>query len=206
MYLSRIHLNHSRAAQFWLSNPYRIHQRLMMACEGDPRLLFRLEETENSVQLLVQSQHEPDWQVAFIDLPVLDRPPECKSFTLRLPQGLPLRFRLLANPTVKKTQVHADGKETKTRLGLIHEADQEAWLRRKLDAAGADLLDCRITPRGVQHSRKPAAKGEGSQSHLAVLFEGVLRVRDSAALETALAEGFGSGKGFGFGLLSLAPM
>lgn len=39
----------------------------------------------------------------------------------------------------------------------------------------------------------------------AVLFEGVLRVTDAAAFRAALERGIGSGKAYGFGLLSVAP-
>ena len=37
-----------------------------------------------------------------------------------------------------------------------------------------------------------------------MLFEGVLRVADPAALASAVENGLGSAKGYGFGLLSLA--
>ncbi|MGI6156807.1 MAG: type I-E CRISPR-associated protein Cas6/Cse3/CasE, partial [Enterococcus lemanii] len=42
-------------------------------------------------------------------------------------------------------------------------------------------------------------------SHLAVRYDGLLRVRSSEVFGEALAAGIGSAKGFGFGLLSLAP-
>jgi CRISPR system Cascade subunit CasE len=38
-----------------------------------------------------------------------------------------------------------------------------------------------------------------------VVFEGRLRVTDAEAFRRALAAGIGSGKAFGFGLLSVAP-
>jgi CRISPR system Cascade subunit CasE len=40
---------------------------------------------------------------------------------------------------------------------------------------------------------------------LSVQFDGVLRVTDAQKLTETIARGVGSGKGFGFGLLSLAP-
>jgi CRISPR system Cascade subunit CasE len=40
---------------------------------------------------------------------------------------------------------------------------------------------------------------------LAVRFDGLLQVADPARLQAALRQGIGSGKGLGFGLLSLAP-
>jgi len=205
MYLSRLTLNHSRTAIQWLSNPYRVHQRLKMACDHDPRLLFRIEESDRGVQILVQSVNAPDWQKAFGDFPVLAVHPESKPFTLALQAGKQYRFRLLANPTVKQS-VEKDGEgPRKTRHGLTKEADQAAWLRRKLEAAGAEVLTCQAAPRGRQVSRKSSTSAQGQQTHLAVLFEGQLLAKDPALLETALAQGIGSAKGYGFGLLSLGP-
>ena len=112
-------------------------------------------------------------------------------------------MRLLANPTVKKT-VEKEGETKKARLGLLKEADQLAWLKRKLEAAGAELLGCQASPCGLQHSRKGAHKSPADQAHLAVLYEGVLQAADPARLRTALEAGLGPAKGFGFGLLSLA--
>jgi len=202
MYLTRLMLNRSRAAVLWVANPYRVHQRLMMGCDEDPRLLFRIEETERGVQILAQSTRAPDWQKAFGDFPVLLHPPEEKAFDPRLLEGARYRFRLLANPTVKVT-VEKEGEESrKTRRGLIKEKDQLEWIKRKLEAAGAEVLGCMTVPRGLQHSHKGG--NEGSQTHLAVLFEGVLAVQDAMKLKTALQDGIGSAKGYGFGLLSLA--
>ena len=204
MYLSRLRLNQSRRAVLWTSNPYRVHQRLMMACDGDPRLLFRIEESPDGLQILVQSQVQPAWTAAFNDFPVLLDAPESKPFDPTLQTGRLYRFRLLANPTVKRT-FDLNGGKHKKRLGLLKEADQIAWLKRKLEAAGAEVQDCLIIPQGFQRSRKSAAQEGGSQTHLAVLFEGLLTVKDPQRLSSALASGIGAAKGFGFGLLSLAP-
>ncbi len=202
MYLSRLQLNTSRAAVGWASNPYRVHQRLMKACDGDPRLLFRIEDTpEGGTQILVQSQVKPNWQLAFADLAVLRCPPEFKPFDLSLQAGRLYRFRLLANPTVKKKS----DDDKPYRLGLTQEADQLAWLTRKLEGAGVKLASCVVMPRGLQHSDKSLAKDEHAATHLAVLFEGVLQAQDPERLEAVVESGIGSAKGFGFGLLSLAP-
>lgn len=205
MYLSRLTLNRSRTAILWASNPYRVHQRLKLACNHDPRLLFRIEENERGVQILAQSVHPPNWQAAFADFPVLANPPESKPFDPVLQAGRQYRFRLLANPTVKKTVEEESKDLRKTRRGLTKEEDQQAWLKRKLQAAGAEVIACQIVPRGRQYSHKTPTKEEGRQTHLAVLFEGMLLAKDPAALAAALQNGLGSAKGFGFGLLSLAP-
>lgn len=205
LFLSRLTLNRSRLAFQWLSNPYRVHQRLMMACDGDPRLLFRVEESDEVIRILVQSHVQPQWATAFADLPVLLGTPETKSFEVQFQAGRQYRFRLLANPTAKRTAQKGDDERHKFRIGLFKETDQRAWLERKLQAAGAELVDYIIIPRRSQYSRKGTAKNEGEQTHLAVLFEGVLIAKDPALLRQALENGLGSAKGFGFGLLSLAP-
>ncbi len=205
MYLSRLTLNSSRMAVLWISNSYRVHQRLRMACGNDPHLLFRIEENTQGInQILVQSQNEPDWKKAFDDFPVLLRTPECKPFMPQLKAGCSYRFRLLANPTIKKT-IDREGEQKKARLGLLNEEAQQNWLQRKIEAAGGKVIASRILPRGFQHSRKNPAKDENHQTHLAILFEGILKVNDASLLHAALETGIGSAKGFGFGLLSLAP-
>jgi len=205
MYLSRLTLNRSHIATQWLSNPYRIHQRLKMACEQDPRLLFRVEEAEQGTFILVQSHILPAWKTAFADLPVLLNPPESKSFEINLQIGQQYRFRLLANPTAKKTVMKDDSEKHKLRVGLIRQEDQLAWLKRKLDASGAEVLNCLVIPRGKQYSKKSTHKSEDVQTHLAVLFEGLFVAKDVVLLTKAATDGIGSAKGFGFGLLSLAP-
>ncbi len=211
MYLARLRLNTSRPAVLWASNPYRVHQRLKMACGNDVRLLFRIEDTREGAQVLVQSQTDGDWSGVFADFPVLRCAPEHKQVNLRVQPNHRYRFRLLANPTVKRSVPAdvagpADGANAKKRLGLIREQDQLAWLTRKLEAAGAELLHASVSSRGLVKSNKNPAKDEHAQTHVAVLFEGILLARDVATLCAAVEAGIGSAKGYGFGLLSLAPV
>ncbi len=197
MFLARLQLNQSRVTVNWAANPYRVHQRLRMAYPNDPRLLFRIEDLSDigGTQIIIQSHMEPDW-TAFDEFHVLLRPPEHKPFNPQVQAGRSYRFRLLANPTVKR-----DGK----RLSLFREGEQRAWLARKLADAGGEALGCVTASRGLQRSRKNPQKDENQQTHLAVLFEGVLGVTNPDKLLEAVMNGIGSAKGYGFGLLSLAP-
>jgi CRISPR system Cascade subunit CasE len=195
MYLSRLTLARNRTAFLWISNPYRVHQRLCMACDGDPRLLFRIETDEDATRILVQSHQAPDWMTAFADLRVLARPPESKPFELQLQQGGLYQFRLLANPTVKR-----DGK----RLGLMKEEEQKAWITRKINEAGMELLGFLIVPCGNQKSSKPTEDGIQIQVHFTILFNGVVRILNVHKAQEVVESGIGSAKGFGCGLLSLA--
>jgi len=203
MYLSRLTLNRSRTAMLWSSNPYRVHQRLMMACADDPRLLFRIEAGEQKSQVLVQTHQTPAWNSAFDEFDVLLREPEHKAFDPVLVNDGVYRFRLLANPTAKKTLEKNDGEKHKTRLGIFKEADQIEWLKRKLAESGAELIHWRVNPRGMVYSRKNPQKDNQTQVHYAVLFEGILKVIRSEELLHALQTGIGTAKGYGFGLLSL---
>jgi CRISPR system Cascade subunit CasE len=221
--LSRLFLNpRSRQVRSELANPYELHRTVMHAFVGraeiDGRVLFRLEiHPQSGVStLLVQSLLEPDWGFLAVSeknylLPLADCPPgtnenpAVKTFDLGLQTGQNLMFRLRANPTVKKT-VRDDGKEDrKTRYGLFCEEDQLKWLERKLESSGARLVSARTSNDTKVKGERWMADERQELSFLSVQFDGVLQVKDPAALNTALQAGIGSGKGLGFGLLSLAP-
>lgn len=195
MYLTLLKLNHSRITGGWLANPYRIHQRLKMACPDDPRLLFRVDEREMATQILVQTHGLPDWAFAFNDFPVLAGLPEMKVFDPKLQPNLSYAFRLTANPVLTH-----DGK----RIGLIKEEDQQVWLTRRMIKEGAELLRSQAQPYHLQRSSKSTEKDERVQTHLVVRFDGLLVCRDPEKLIAAVSKGIGPAKGYGCGLLSLA--
>ncbi|MBN2676780.1 MAG: type I-E CRISPR-associated protein Cas6/Cse3/CasE [Anaerolineaceae bacterium] len=195
MILARWITSNDRAVSKWLANPYHVHQRLMMAYENEERILFRIESSKESNWILVQSQRPPEWQKAFIDFKAFDGPPEIKELNPILKSGMGLRFKLLANPCVKR-----DGK----RLGLFKESDQIAWLDRKIQAGGGDLIDCLPLTIGMVTSYKDSQNKDEKQTHFGVLYEGVLKVINPSDFNQLIINGIGPAKGFGFGLLSLA--
>ena len=219
MYLSQLILNsRSREARRDAGDEYQMHSTLARLFTDAPkaekerrfeeltraekeRVLFRIERhaDDGLVRVLVQSYRAPD----FSKLPTgyCAKQPETRDDygekLKALTPGQAVRFRLRANPTVKK-----QGK----RLGLREPTEQQAWLERKLREAGAELLECRFMPHEVTPSHKhKTSENTPRQIHLGVLFEGALRVANPAALATAVENGLGSAKGYGFGLLSLAP-
>jgi CRISPR system Cascade subunit CasE len=219
MYLSRLILNpRNRRVQREIANPHELHRSVTAAFSGrsgaGERVLFRLETHPHATAfvLLVQSLNQPDWswlhepdaQGYLLPTPLLPAGIhtnlQSKPFELELSRGQTLAFRLRANPTVKRT---VDGQ--KKRQGLYQEEEQRAWLARKAEQGGFDLL-------GVRTSREEMLEGHLQRNgnrhalrFLAVQFDGVLQVRDPARLHTTVKRGIGSAKGFGFGLLSLAP-
>ncbi len=223
MYLSRLVLNpRSRQAQSELANPYEMHRTIMSAFPDElppgERVLFRLEGAPRSGQLilLVQSQTAPDWSkltspaksYLLRDERLLQGAPNpaVKQVELRqmLKEGQRLAFRLRANPTAKRT-FEKDGVKTKKRIGLYREEDQLRWLERKLAEAGCKLLEARASGQEMQQGELRRDAERHRLEYLGVVFDGMLLVEDPQRLAQAVDEGIGSGKGLGFGLLSLAP-
>ncbi len=199
MYLSCLDLDprpYSRGVQQWLSNPYRIHQRISLAFDDNPgRILFRLERPAQP-RLLVLSPCVPDWPRAFSDFAgVLAGEPRFKPFEPVLSTGQRLRFLLRANPTVKR-EGH--------RHGLFREEEQIRWLARKGQTGGFSPLGVKIQGGQTQVAFKGPQSRLGPQRHFAVDFEGVLRVEDTSAFTRTLAQGLGSAKAYGFGLMTIA--
>lgn len=212
MYLSRLILDaRSRRVRREVSEPYEMHRTLLKAfpsaaAGGPGRVLFRVDTPPVHYSgpmhfiVLVQSEQMPDW--SFLQdierylLPDVADNPAVKPFAPVFTPGQPLLFRLRANPTVKR-----NGK----RCGLYREEEQRAWLERKAKENGFSVLGVLIQREGIVGGR--IHRGE-EETHalrlLAVRFDGLLRVEDSECFLNALRQGIGSGKGLGFGLLSVA--
>jgi len=214
MYLTRLILNlKSRQVQREIADPYQLHRTIMSAfpeeLPPDERVLFRLEtDVRNQAPfILVQSQHHPDWSGLLDDnkrfylLELSNQNgehanPDVKSVNLRLSPGQYLSFRLLANPTVKR-----NGK----RYGLYREQEQNDWLNRKIELAGANVISVRTSHQSRVYGGLFRKGHKYNLQFSAIRFDGILRVIDPERLISAVNQGIGSGKGLGFGMLSLAP-
>ena len=188
-----------------LGDPYRMHRFVYETAaeeDGDSRLLYRVEPAPNSrdgkYQVLVQRTRAwegHEYSGAAEGYTVERR---TKEVTL-VPQTY--RFRLRANPV--KTVPSAERGVRGKRVGLENEEEQLHWLAGKLAGRGMRLV-------AADRHREPwvvfAKGGNGTRrvSLVSALFEGTLRVEDPANAEEGLEHGIGPGKGFGFGLLSLA--
>ncbi len=220
MFLTRLLLNPANSdARRDLATPYELHRTLKRAfSDGEPdanRLLFRIEPAEDargdSIPILVQtSATQPDW--AFVEAMGdyalrIDGP---KPFGLDLREGQQLRFRFVANPTVRKTP---PGKKNGRRVPLIHAGPNAAghptyfeWLDRQAERCGFKVIDVQDAPFRLAASRRK--KGDYQKQDIplfGVRFDGVLTVTDPNALVEAVRSGIGPAKAFGFGLLSVAP-
>lgn len=230
LYLTRLLLNpRSRAAARDLDRPYELHRTLMSLFppqaekQGDFRLqqgvLHRVEldPVTGAPSVLLQSEVEPCFD------PLLAREgyllPGRSAFEVRaLPNleeillpGRTFRFRLRANATRKiDTKSGPDGKRRNgKRVAVRGEEAQGAWLLRKAEQHGFSMpLIARTAPPVYQFTvtNEDDRRGRGEKVWLSsVLFEGRLVIEDTEEMARAIRCGIGSGKAFGFGLLSLAP-
>lgn len=219
-----------RPGRTWLSRPYRVHQRLSMAFPShelktdDPSFLkpfdtggfqhvharrtnqeaflFRIDPLLGGrAMVVVQSATEPDWDYAFQNAShLLAAIPEVKPFAPRFEALQKMQFRLRANPTRRD-------KSTGKRQGILTQEKQEDWLRRKGELGGFVPLSTEVV---AEHFRRQTLTGQNDAetrlSHFSVKYEGVLQVTDPEAFLRSIITGIGSAKGFGFGLLSVAPL
>jgi len=210
MYLSLLKLDPSpRKVREMMINPYTLHQTVYRALpdktDGGPgRALYRIDQNRHTgaISLLVQSEKKPDW-------PKVDYLSEClsgevktKPYAPEVENGQRLYYLLRANPSVKK---QVEGKKNGCRLGLLREEDQLRWLQQKAEKNGFTIITCRTVPEGIIKNERGQADGNKLR-HYAVRFEGILEVADPDVFTVALQCGIGPAKGFGFGLLSIAPV
>jgi CRISPR system Cascade subunit CasE len=231
IYLSRLEPNiRSREARRDLNDCVAMHRTLMSAFpDGLPSngaarsvagLLYRIESIHEVLVLLVQSALPPDWThlpPSWLQPASEPQVKEIAEALGRIDSGSVLRFKLVANPTRKiGTKTGADGRKNNgKRVELRGEEEWLAWLERKAGQSGFRLKAVRASAHvpDVRCGRDLRATGlekrpDGSSSRLTfygVAFEGRLEVVDTALFHAGLQAGIGSGKAYGYGLLSLAP-
>lgn len=215
MYLSRLILNpRSRRVQKEIADRYQLHRSIMSAFPDDldadeERVLFRLDQDPRSgdLTLLLQSWNLPDWSwlaepnARGYLLPVSVPNPAVKKFELDLAIGQTLAFRLRANPTARRRL--PDG--SKKRVGLQREKEQIEWLERKAERSGFRVLSARTSQQEKAYGWVYRNGDKHRMMLFSVQFDGLLQVTDVDQVQEAVRSGIGSGKAFGFGLLSLAP-
>lgn len=210
IYISQLTLNpRSRMAQRESYDPYQLHRTLMKGLpDGVDRakanLLHRLEihPRTGALTLLAQSTVQPDWQslTEAGQGHYLLSPPKCKPVNLHLENGRALRFRLVANPTVKKVRRAENGaRKNSNRVPMLCEACQLSWFYKKARQHGFKIMDAYVSQTTTLNARKQAIKLFTAQ------FDGLLEITDSDKFNHAVQEGIGPAKAFGCGLLSLAP-
>ncbi len=207
LYLSCLTLNPaSRQVRAELRDPYQMHRTLARAFPADKaayaaaRVLFRV-ETKDNLRVLVQSRLAPNWEHLGDGAAYLLESARVKPFDPSFSPDQRLRFFVRANPT--KRLPSGEPKKDGPRVELFREEDQLAWLQRKGEHGGFLPQQFNVLAQEKQESAQ-ATRHPGKATHFAVEYDGLLQVTDPALFRQTLEAGIGAGKGFGFGLLSLA--
>ncbi len=208
MFLTQLVLNpDSRTVLNDITDSYKLHRRVMtgfpVPLPAGERILYRLDYNPHSRQivLLIQSHTPSDWK----DLEQTDyllQPATDKFFSPSFSENQVFQFRLAANPTKR---LGAQSDKCGYRVGLLREVEQKEWLTRKALMNGFRVLNVGISkcdqPDGWKYDQK-SQKWLCIRQH-GVRFDGLLTVTDAVKFSLAFCHGIGSGKGMGYGLLSL---
>ena len=181
----------------------------LFADRQDRRRDFLWREMEPGVFLILSARRPPDQH------PVLEVD-EPKPYAPALEAADRLRFSLRANPVVRRRDAsqtrstkhdvvmdalrfRSSGDRAEHRLAEIGKQGF-AWLERQAETAGFEVRmeEVRID-RYQQH--RVLRKSAPPISFATLDYEGVLVVRDPAALLSGIARGFGAAKAYGCGLM-----
>jgi CRISPR system Cascade subunit CasE len=163
-------------------------------------LLYRAEETAAGVHLLVQSKIPVD----ATRLPAGYGYGGChdmETYLTRLANGVPVRYRIVANPT---KQEFVRGRRGTVR-GLTEDDALEWWIC-KAALAGLKVTTAHITASNVLRGVRQAAGKRNEITLSTSRFDGTALVTDTTSVRTAILTGVGRAKSYGCGLLSLAPL
>lgn len=224
-WLARIEIDAVSTIEARILDSYSWHKRLWECFPGMPDdnrdFLTRIDPLEGSFRVWILARKQPV------------RPAWCPSEDFALKEIAPsflshryYAFDLRANPVKTivqrvpngETLFRANGKRKNgKRVPLVKPDDLRAWLLRKgivrcrdkdtgLDIPGGfrvvEEKPLEISPMVESHFRKK----EHNAYHGGVQFRGILEVTDREKFIDTYHAGIGSAKGFGFGLLLLAPV
>lgn len=188
---------------------------------GEQSFLFRIDPLPpGRAMITVQSAISPDWEYAFQNARyLLTGPPKTIPFTPTFNTGQTLKFRLAANPTkrLRKDSIGPDGNPVQERwIGKrvpVPTNEMESWLSLRASNGGFSVEHLNTVQTGYAYfsKRRNESQTVGTNSkHEArlrqVIYEGDLKITESDVFSATLIKGIGSAKGFGFGLLSVAPL
>ncbi|WP_285726868.1 type I-E CRISPR-associated protein Cas6/Cse3/CasE [Psychromicrobium xiongbiense] len=225
MFLTRFQINPRRRGSYkLLSSPQAMHAAVLSGfaepqAEGVGRVLWRVDSQAHQAFLYIVSGARPDLShlVEQAGWPTTETwlTHSYDSFLDGLAEGQRWGFRLTANPT-KSLAVPGGGRGKV--IPLSASSEQLEWLLARAERSGfsiplADGLDPEEPPTPGDYRfeiREDSVRKflrQGQQVTLAVsTFDGVLDVVDAARLRRSLMDGIGRAKGYGCGLMTLAPL
>lgn len=216
MYLTRMYLNgHRRHTRELLANPQMMHAAVLSSFPPDSsapdengRVLWRIDQTRDTTALYIVSpalpslehlqeqagwSQEQSWQTSDYT-PMLNR----------IVKGQKYAFRLTANPV--HTVTGEDGRSR--RLAHMTTKHQLRWLLDRQEALGVSLMgpDGNPTAISTKSTRMVFNRNKRKVTIQQATFDGVLEVTAAESLRTVLTSGIGKARGYGCGLLTLAPV
>lgn len=221
MYLTQMPLNpQRRSTRDLVASPQRVHAAVLAGflpgVSERGRVLWRLDvDGAHSLNLFVVSTEVPSFdalaeQAGWSSNPVW-RTAEYDRFLDRLEHGQRWVFRLVANP-VRAVRDPRNGVRRGQRVPLIKETDQRNWLMERAEKSGFSLIPGTSGVENLMVTNSQRSTFERRTDGTArtvtvqrVQYDGVLEVADPQTLRGTLVSGIGSAKGYGCGLLTLAP-
>lgn len=231
MFLSSCELNPvRRGARRLIGSPQAMHAAVMSCfprsqADRAGRVLWRLDQTENSVLLYIVSGMAPD----FTSLVEQAGWPQAQSWRTMpyerildsIKVGNRYSFRFTANPT---HSIRTNGGTDTKRFGHITVAQQERWLLDRGIKNGFQIPQVsqastsspdryshdelgyafQVVRRSTLSFRRTKEARTATVTLSQATYAGVLTVTDTDCLRSALVNGIGPAKAYGCGLMTLA--
>lgn len=227
-WLARLDVNAEILRKEGIANDiYTWHKLLWQCYPGEPDakrdFLTRIDQMEGAYRFWILSQRKParphwcpadGFKVLEISSSFLTH--SHYAFDLR---ANPVKMQLIPRDANGETAMQANGKRKRgKRIPLVKPDELRSWLYRKAEIRCRDEETGENIPGGfriVESKEKPLEirpmveshfrKKEHTAYHGGVQFRGILEVTDREHFIKSYQAGIGSAKGFGFGLLLLAP-
>lgn len=228
MHLSRIQINPARrGGQKLLGSPQAMHAAVLGSFQesGDERgrVLWRVDRDQHKTWLFVVSGPRPDFahiveQAGWATTQTGWDVRAYQNLLGSLGEGQAWGFRVTANPTRSTRRVGRQTGATPSgtqsppeksqRYGHVTVEQQLDWFAARTAGWGFTVTERDGAPDVVVHERRTEKFQRGGQTVTIAkaTFDGVLTVTDADALRQSLVAGLGPAKGYGCGLLTLAPV
>ncbi|WP_033441491.1 type I-E CRISPR-associated protein Cas6/Cse3/CasE [Saccharothrix sp. NRRL B-16314] len=219
MYLTRFEINAARRdARALLASPQKLHAAVMASFptttavpDSDGRVLWRIDRRQHQVMLYLVGPQRPDLthlveQVGWPTTHEWDTR-DYRALLDRLDAGQEWAFRLKANP-VSSRRKNADSTRSQ-RFGHVTVAQQSEWLLRRTERHGFTIPtgEHKEPDVAVRERETLSFARQGTDVTLSTaVFEGRLHISNPDSLRATLVNGIGPAKGYGCGLLTLAPV
>lgn len=202
-------LSHAGAYHNWVESAF-ISERNQEVAGQRNRHLWRLEELNGKQYLLVVSANKPNLDaLESYGVTGSAKTKNYDNFLNKLQKNEVLRFKLVANPTLKKA---IKGKN-QGRVIPVQPNKINDWILNKQDQFGFEIekdttmnYKLEVTNKGktlLYHKKDNRRRGVLLSK---VTYEGILKITDPEKFKLALVGGIGREKAYGFGLLTVVPL